>query len=52
MEGGIFWKKLVYNCNKQGAEGGKNLRNGGWKCEWRVEKKSKSISMSPRLLER
>ena len=37
MEGGIFWKKLVHNCNKRGVEGGKNLRNmeggnvhGGW----------------------
>ena len=27
VEGGIFWKKLVYNCNKRGVEGGKNLRN-------------------------
>ena len=27
MEGGIFWKKLVYKCNKRGVEGGKNLRN-------------------------
>ena len=24
---GIFWKILVHNCNKQGVEGGKNLRN-------------------------
>ena len=23
----IFWKKLVHNSNKQGVEGGKNLRN-------------------------
>ena len=23
MEGGIFWKKLVHNCNKRGMEGGK-----------------------------
>ena len=27
VEGGIFWKKLVHNSNKQGVEGGKNLRN-------------------------
>ena len=27
MEGVIFWKKLTNNCNKQGVEGGKNLRN-------------------------
>ena len=27
VEGGIFWKKLVHNCNKPGVEGGKNLRN-------------------------
>ena len=27
VEGGIFWKKLVYNSNKRGVEGGKNLRN-------------------------
>ena len=27
VEGGIFWKKLVYKCNKR----------GGWKCAWRVE---------------
>ena len=23
VEGGIFWKKLVHNSNKQGVEGGK-----------------------------
>ena len=23
VEGGIFWKKLVHKCNKQGLEGGK-----------------------------
>ena len=27
VEGGIFWKKLVHNSNKQEVEGGKNLRN-------------------------
>ena len=27
MEGWIFWKKLVYKCNKRGVKGGKNLRN-------------------------
>ena len=27
VEGEIFWKKLVHNSNKQGVEGGKNLRN-------------------------
>ena len=27
VEGGIFWKKLLHNCNKRGVEGGKNLRN-------------------------
>ena len=27
VEGRIFWKKLVYKCNKRGVEGGKNLRN-------------------------
>ena len=27
VEDGIFWKKLVHNCNKRGVEGGKNLRN-------------------------
>ena len=23
VEGGIFWEKLVHNCNKRGEEGGK-----------------------------
>ena len=27
VEGGILWKKLMHNSNKQGVEGGKNLRN-------------------------
>ena len=27
VEGGILWKKLMHNPNKQGVEGGKNLRN-------------------------
>ena len=27
VEGVIFWKILVYKCNKRGVEGGKNLRN-------------------------
>ena len=30
VEVGIFWEKLVHNCNKRGVEameGGKNLRN-------------------------
>ena len=27
VKGGIFWKKLVHNSNKQGVEGGKDLRN-------------------------
>jgi hypothetical protein len=27
VEGGILWKKLIYNSNKRGVEGGKNLRN-------------------------
>ena len=27
VEGGILWKKLLHNSNKQGVEGGKNLRN-------------------------
>ena len=27
MEGGILWKKLMYNSNKRGVEGGKNLSN-------------------------
>ena len=27
VEGGIFWKKLVHKSNKQGVEGGINLRN-------------------------
>ena len=27
VEGGIFWKKLVYKCNKRGVEGGTNLSN-------------------------
>ena len=27
VEGGIFWKILVYKCNKRGLEGGKKLRN-------------------------
>ena len=36
VEGGIFWKKLVYKCNKR----------GGWMFF------SKSISVTPRLLER
>ena len=26
MEGGIFWKKLVHNCNKRGVEGGKKSK--------------------------
>ena len=25
--GGIFWKKVVHNCNKRGVEGGKNLKH-------------------------
>jgi hypothetical protein len=55
MDSGIFGKKLVHKCNKRGMEGGKNLRN---QKTWRVEmcivggKKSKSISVSPCLLER
>ena len=36
MEGDILGeKKLVNNCNKQGVEGGKSLRN---QKTWRVEK--------------
>ena len=27
VEGGILWEKLVHSCNKQGVEGGINLRN-------------------------
>ena len=27
MEDGIYWKKIIHNSNKQGVEGGKNLRN-------------------------
>ncbi len=27
LEGGIFWKKTSTYCNKQGVDGGKNLRN-------------------------
>ena len=27
VEGGILWKKLMHNSNKQGVKGGKNLRN-------------------------
>ena len=27
VEGGIFRKKLVHKCNKQGVKGGKNLKN-------------------------
>ena len=27
VEGAILWKKLMHNSNKQGVEGGKNLRN-------------------------
>ena len=26
VEGGIFWKKLVYKCNKQGVEGRKKSK--------------------------
>ena len=26
VEGGIFWKKLVHNCNKLGVEGGKKSK--------------------------
>ena len=26
-EGGILWKKLMYNSDKRGVVGGKNLRN-------------------------
>ena len=50
LEGGIFWKKLVFNCNKR-VEGGKNLIyksinvEGG--CFF-----SKSVSLTLRLLER
>ena len=44
VEGGIFWKKLVYKYNKRGVEGGNVL--GGWNFF------SKSISVTPRLLER
>ena len=25
VEGGVFWKKLVHNSNKQGVEGGKKI---------------------------
>ena len=27
VEGGIFWKKLVHNCNKQGVEGEKSRKS-------------------------
>ena len=27
VEGGIFWKKLVYKCNKRGVEGGNFFQN-------------------------
>jgi hypothetical protein len=26
VEGGIFWKKLVHDCNKRGVEGGKKSK--------------------------
>ena len=54
VEGGIFWKKLVHNCNN----------NGGWKKSKKLIKVegrnvlggwiffSKSISLTSRLLER
>ena len=41
VEGGIFWKKLVYKSNKRGVVGGKikdfNKRGGGIFVLWRVE---------------
>ena len=46
VEGGIFWKKVVHNSNKQGVEGGKieeiNKR-GGWNF-------SKSVSVGPTFI--
>ena len=42
LEGRIFWKKLVHNCNKRGLEGG-NVREG-----WIF---SKSVSETTHLLE-
>ena len=50
VEGGIFWKKLGYNCNNRGVEGGKKSKKsinveGGFFF-------SKSVSLTSRLLER
>ena len=47
VKGGIFWKKLVHNCNKREIN-----KCGGWKCAWRmVDFFSKSVSVTSRLLE-
>ena len=35
--GGIFWKKLVHNCNKRGVEGG-NV-HGGWIFFFKISKR-------------
>ena len=56
VEGGIFWKKLVYKCNKRGVEGGKkskqsiNVEGGNVRGGWIFF--PKSISVTPHLLER
>ena len=30
VDGGIFWKNLLYKCNKRGVEGGKINKRAGW----------------------
>ena len=55
VEGGIFWKNLLYKCNKRGVEGGKskksiNVQGGFLFCAgWNFPK---SVSVTSRLLER
>ena len=55
VEGGIFWKNLLYKCNKRGVEGGKskksvNVQGGFLFCAgWNFPK---SVSMPSCLLER
>ena len=57
MEGGIFLGKTstyITAINEEWrVEKIKEInKRGGWKCAWRVDFFSKSISVTPRLLER
>ena len=55
VEGGIFWRKLVHECNKQGVEGGKkskkskNVEGGNVHGGWNFF--SKELSVNSCLLE-